>query len=115
LTEFIIPPPQHRSGGDENARKEGSSFSSGRDLEKLADESQHGRREGIRDLISFWLKAFICIGSTIFIIGAGIWAWHILAWGCKWMSPADLASLQKGIGQVGIGAVFGFLIKSKFL
>jgi hypothetical protein len=115
LSDYIIPRPSPRSGGDDDARREGSSLSYGKDLENLANATQHGRREGVRDLIARCLKVVICVGVLIFLAGALIWSWHILGWTCKWLSPKDLASIQKGIGQVGIGALFGFLIKSKFL
>lgn len=122
-----VPGPQgEQTGEDQTAIDEGISIAVGKDLERLADENQHSRREIIRDVIAKWLGYGIQCASIVFLFGMFVWAWHVFGINqlplqsggvlhLKWLTKPEISEIQKALTQVGLGTIFGFLIKSKFL
>ncbi len=95
---------------------ESKKFQSGEDLEAAANHAQHGRREDIRDHLAYWLKHLLRALALIAIVFVVIWAWHLLGPpNYRWLRPDEIETIKSVFSTATIGAVIGFLIKSKYL
>ena len=104
------------AGSDEKAEKEVNAMRDGKDLAKQADENQHDRREAVRDTISYWLDKWMMVAALLLIAATIVMAWHLLLpQNLRWLMPSEVIDIKDSITSVTIGAVFGFLARSKFL
>lgn len=87
----------------------------GRDLESEADESQHGRRENVRDRIAFLLLIWLIAAGGIIIATTLVWSWHLLVpTSYRWLTPTELSDIKELFTGVAIGAIFGIFIKDRY-
>ncbi len=62
-----------------NADKESTAFANETDLRKLAEESQHGRSEDLKDLIHCVAKIVVlCVFVILLLMGLSF-SWHLIA------------------------------------
>lgn len=104
------------AGYDEMAVTESDRFGSDRDLEKEANEAQHGRREkarnhvGLISVISMWF-AFVLIS-----LAAGIYAMHLIGpERLRYLSDAEILRVQETLSHIVVGVVVGFILKNRFV
>lgn len=87
---------------DSKANKEAAALASGRDLEQIEAENEHGRREELRDVVHACSKVVLYAGTLLLLWGAAVVAFHWLAspaW--HFLTDAQLERLQ----AVGAGVI----------
>lgn len=115
--EAKVPEERKPTGSaEELAYKESEGFSGGRDLEKEADESQHDRRETVRDHIGKLVVGGVYFGFALMVVVAVVYTIHVAGHeDMRWLSVDEVRTIQDNLSNVIIGAILGFLIRSKFL
>lgn len=59
----------------------------------------------VQKVFGFCIPASIILAFCLFWIAVCVYAWHMLAWGWKWLSPHDLDDLKSILFSGAVGAV----------
>ena len=103
-----IPSPARPSVEDDAlAKKESEAFRRKRDLARETEERDHDRKQQVRDLAHFAIKAGIIVVSVLLVVGLFSWGWHLLMPnGWHWLEKDQLIKIQETMS----GALIAVLV-----